>query len=135
MPAAIGEQTIHILVCMKKWFWVLDAAIIVSFAVVGRDTHGFNSDWGEVIRISIPFLIALGVGIVAMRAWRNPTNLLVGLVVGVITLVGGMLIRGLVFDDGTATTFILVSAGWIIGLMIAWRIVALFWTHFRPTTS
>jgi len=114
---------------MKKWFWVLDAAIVVSFAVIGRDTHGFNSDWGEVVRISIPFLVALGVGIVVMRAWQTPTNLMVGLALGIITLAGGMLMRGIVFDDGTATTFILVSAGWIIGLMVAWRIVFLVLTR------
>lgn len=120
---------IHMLVCMKKWFWVLDAAIVVSFAVIGRDTHGFNSDWGEVVRISIPFLVALGVGIVVMRAWQTPTNLMVGLALGIITLAGGMLMRGIVFDDGTATTFILVSAGWIIGLMVAWRIVFLVLTR------
>ncbi len=120
---------------MKKWFWVLDAAIVISFAVIGRDSHGFGSDWGEVARISAPFLLALAAGVAATKAWRAPTNLLVGLALGIITLGGGMLLRGLVFDDGTATTFIVVSAAWIIGLMVAWRIMFLVWTRFGPNHS
>lgn len=121
----------HILASMKQWFWVLDVAIVISFAVIGRDSHGFSSDWGEVVRISAPFLIALALGIGVMRAWRSPSNPLVGLVLGIITLVGGMLIRGLVFDDGTASTFVWVAAGWIIGLMVAWRLIATGVSYLR----
>ncbi len=120
---------------MKKWFWVLDALVVLSFVVVGRDSHGFVTEWGETVRVAAPFLIALAIGIVVTRAWRRPLHLLTGLGVGVITLVLGMLLRRFVWDDGTATTFIVVTSGWIIGLMVAWRAAALAIANLRSRRS
>ena len=109
---------------MKRWFWVLDALTVVSFVVIGRDNHGFATDWAETARVALPFLIALAVGIVATRAWLNPTSLLVGLGISTVTVVLGLLLRRFIFDGGTASTFVWLTAGWMIAWMVGWRVVA-----------
>jgi hypothetical protein len=45
---------------------------------------------------------------------------------GIATLAIGMALRRFVFDDGTATTFIVITAGWLIGLMVGWRLAYLY---------
>lgn len=109
---------------MRRWFWVLDAIVVVSFVAVGRDSHGFVSDWEETLRVAAPFLIGLAVGIVVVRAWSAPTSLITGLALGIMTLAVGMLLRRIVWDDGTAVTFVIVTGAWLIGWMILWRLIA-----------
>ena len=111
------------------WVWIVDAFVVVSFAVIGCDSHGFNSDWGEVVRISTPFVIALAVGVVGYSIWLRrmrpditPLSVLTGIWMGVVTLAFGMVLPRFVFDDGTATTFVVITAAWIIGLMAGWRL-------------
>lgn len=116
---------------MRRWFWVLDVAVVVSFVAVGRDSHGFVTDWEETLRVAAPFLIALGLGIIVLRAWRNPTALLTGLGLSVFTLVVGMVLRRFAWDDGTATTFVVVTGAWLIGWMVAWRLAALAMARVR----
>lgn len=120
---------------MKRWYWVLDALVVLSFVVVGRDSHGFVTEWQETVRVAAPFLIALALGIVVMRAWQRPLHLLTGLGIGVVTLVMGMLLRRFVWDDGTATTFVVVTGGWIIGLMVGWRALVLVIGNLRSRRS
>lgn len=108
---------------MKRWFWVLDIVVVLSFVVVGRDSHGFVTDWEETARVAAPFLIGLGVAALAVRPWRNPASWITGLALGIATTSVGMLLRWLVWEDGTAPVFIVVTSAWIIGLMIAWRVV------------
>lgn len=121
----------RILLVMRQRLWILDVLVVVSFAVIGRDTHGFSSDWEEVARISAPFLIALIIGFIVTRVWSSFTNPLVGLVLGSVTLVVGMLLRRFVFDDGTAPVFVWVAAGWFIGVMVAWRLIAIGVRYLR----
>lgn len=108
---------------MKRWFWVIDVVIIILFAVIGREDHGFVSDFWDYLRVAAPFLVALGISIVLARAWRDPVYWLTGLFLAIGTLVIGMVLRANVWDDGTATGFIVVSTVWMVGLMVGWRLV------------
>jgi hypothetical protein len=110
---------------MRRWFWVLDAIVVVSFVAVGRDSHGFTSDWGETLRIAAPFLIGLVVANVVTLAWRSPLALLTGLNLGAATLIVGMLLRRFVWDDGAAVAFVIVTGAWLVGWMIGWRLAVL----------
>jgi hypothetical protein len=74
--------------------------------------------------VAAPFLIALAVGIVLTRAWTNPTSWLVGLGIAAVTVVLGLVLRRFIFDDGTATTFMWLTAGWMTAWMVGWRLVA-----------
>ena len=116
---------------MRRWFWVLDAIVVVSFVLIGRDTHGFVPDVGDTIRVATPFLLALALGVFAFRAWIRPTSWLTGLALAVTTLVIGMLLRRFVFDAGTARTFVILAAAWFVGLMVGWRLVVSLVAHLH----
>jgi hypothetical protein len=107
---------------MRRWFWVIDAFVVLSFVLIGRDSHGFNSDIGDVVNVAAPFLIALALGIVAFKAWTRPVAWLTGLALASTTLIVGMVFRRIIFDEGTATVFVLVTGAWFFGLMIGWRL-------------
>ena len=107
---------------MRRWFWVIDAFVVLSFVAIGRDSHGFNSDFGDIVKVAAPFLIALTLGIVVFKAWTRPVAWLTGLALASTTLIVGMLLRRMIFDRGTATVFVLLTAAWLFGLMIGWRL-------------
>lgn len=111
---------------MRRWFWLLDLTVVLSFVVIGRDAHGFAGDWGATLEVALPFLLALSVGIGIAMVLMEPTSWLGGLVIAVVTVVLGLALRKYVFDDGTATTFVLLTAGWMVAWMVGWRLVALF---------
>ena len=108
---------------MKRWFWVLDAAVVIAFAVIGRNDHGFVSDVWDYARVSAPFLVGLALSVVVLRAWRHPTDWRTGLGLALGTVLLGMLLRRFVWDDGTARTFVLITAGFLIAGMVGWRLV------------
>jgi hypothetical protein len=110
---------------MRRWFWILDSLVVVSFVLIGRDSHGFVSDVGDIVRVATPFLLALAVSIVAFKAWTKPGSWLTGLSLGLSTLVVGMVLRRLIFDAGTAMAFVLVTGAWLVGLMVGWRLLAM----------
>jgi len=108
---------------MKRWFWVLDVATVLSFVIIGRDTHGFVTDWAATMRVAAPFLIALGIGVLVTRAWRSPTSILTGLGIAVTTVVVGLVLRKYVFDAGTARAFVILTSAWMIAWMVGWRLI------------
>jgi hypothetical protein len=110
---------------MKRWFWLLDASVIVSFAFIGSDFHGFTFDFLGFMGVAIPFLIALTGGIFALRAWIKPLSILNGFLLATISLTGGMLLRHYVWGDGTARTFIIVTGAYFVAFMVGWRLIAL----------
>ena len=109
---------------MKKWFWVLDATVVLSFVIIGRDSHGFVTDWSETIRVAAPFLTALLMGIIVMRAWLKPLAIMTGAGIAATTVVLGLMMRHFVLDAGIAQTFMLLTAGWMFAWMVGWRLVA-----------
>ena len=86
---------------MKRWFWTLDALVVVSFVVIGADTHGFTYQLADILGVAAPFFVGLAGGIVALRAWKKPLSLLNGILLAVIALAVGMLLRRYVLDEGT----------------------------------
>lgn len=50
--------------------------------------------------------------------WRS------GIILALGTVLVGMLLRRWVWDDGTATTFIMVTTGFLVAGMLGWRIIA-----------
>lgn len=120
---------------MKRWFWVLDGLVVIAFAVIGREDHGFVSDLWDYARVAAPFLLGLGATIAILRSWRSPLLLRTGFLLAVGTLVAGMALRRFVWDNGTATTFVLVTAGFLIAGMVGWRLVVLAVRQVRTRQS
>jgi len=101
----------------------LDTGVVVLFVAIGQREHDQDTAINELIETSAPFLIALAIAWLALRVWKNPTTWRTGVGVWAIVLVVGMLLRNLVFDDGTATSFILVAAGFLGFFLVGWRLV------------
>lgn len=122
---------------MKRWFWILDTLVVISFVAVGAESHELPLLVAGLVDVAAPFLFALAGGIVALRVWRDPLAVKNGALLGVVTVGFGMLLRHFLWDRGTAQTFIVVSALWIMGLMVAWRLVASAAITFatRPPSS
>ena len=104
--------------------FALDVASIVLFVVLGRRNHHETGSFVEsTLTVAAPFLIALVVGWLLARGWRNPTGLATVGIVWVVTIALGMVLRNLVFDRGTATSFIVVASIVTFVLLFGWRLL------------
>ncbi|MGI9667428.1 MAG: DUF3054 domain-containing protein [Acidimicrobiia bacterium] len=123
---------------MRRWFWIIDAIVVVAFSIIGRDDHGFVSDFWDYLRVSAPFLVGLAITIFAIRAWRNPIDWKTGVALALGTVFLGMLLRRFVWDDGTARPFVIVTTLYMVATMVGWRLIALLLRRFvsrRSTTQ
>ena len=57
-------------------------------------------------------------------AVQNPTGVGRGLGIWLVTILAGMDLRHYVFDDGTATAFIIVASTFTLAGLVGWRVVA-----------
>ncbi|MEJ1155328.1 DUF3054 domain-containing protein [Microbacterium marmarense] len=107
--------------------FALDAALVVTFAAIGRASHdeGVLGAWGSGLwQTAWPFLASLALGWLISRAWLNPSPpLRTGLPVWAITVSGGMLLRA-VSDQGVAMAFVVVASVTLLVFLVGWRAVA-----------
>ncbi len=106
-------------------FALFDAAAVIAFVAIGRDTHEEGVTFSGVLTTALPFLIGMAAGWAVTRSWRTPTSLRSGVAVAFATVVLGMLLRRYVFGAGTAVTFIFVASAFLMSMMLGWRIVAM----------
>jgi hypothetical protein len=112
---------------------VLDAALLLLFAALGRANHGGEGVWG-LLGTWWPFLAGLVVGWVVMRAWRTPLGILwTGVGVWLVTVLAGMLLR-VVSGQGVQTSFVVVTVLVVGVFLLGWRAVALLIRLRRPAT-
>ena len=102
----------------------LDVLVVVLFVILGRETHNEGNALADIAVTAAPFLMALVAGWAIAQAWREPLDLRRGAVVAVVTVALGMILRNLVFDEGTALPFVIVATLFNLGGMVAWRFVA-----------
>lgn len=105
-------------------FFLIDAALVVGFAALGRRSHDEGAALPGVLEVAAPFLIALAAGWLVARAWRAPASLAGGAVVWAVTVVGGLALRSLVFDRGVAPSFMVVAALTLGAMLMGWRAAA-----------
>lgn len=101
----------------------IDVFSVTLFVAVGRREHERDSAIAGLIGTAAPFLLALALAWLVWRAWRRPTDWRTGVGIWAVTLIGGMLLRRLVFDDGTATSFVIVAATFLALFLVGWRLV------------
>lgn len=109
---------------MKPWLLSYDVASVLVFVVAGRANHGAEETTAGVLHTAGPFLIALVVGWVVVRAWHDPASLRVGAGVLAVTVGLGMVLRRFVFDDGIQLSFVLVAAAFLTLFLLGWRLGA-----------
>ena len=98
----------------------LDIFSVLLFVAVGRRNHNESAGVSGVVEVALPFLIALVCGWVVTRAWRTPHALTTGVVIWLTTVVGGLFLRNLLFNRGTATPFIIVATV-VLGVLLVGR--------------
>jgi Protein of unknown function (DUF3054) len=103
---------------------VVDVAIVVLFVVIGRRNHDESTAASGIAGTAAPFLVALALGWVVALAWRQPFTARTGAVIWITTLVVGMPLRRFVFDDGTATAFVIVATVFLGAGLNLWRVAA-----------
>lgn len=99
----------------------LDVFSIVLFVAIGRRNHDEEPGLVGVLETAAPFLIGLAIAWLIMRAWRRPTSVVTGLGVWPVTILVGMIVRNTIFDEGTATSFVIVATLFVGACLIGWR--------------
>jgi len=96
-------------VVKKAFGFTFDALCVLAFVVLGTRNHDTDTGVSGVLYVAVPFWIAMVLGWFVSHARRNPYAISVGTQTWIVTLVIGMMLRNLVFDRGTATSFMLVA--------------------------
>lgn len=101
----------------------LDVFVVVAFVAIGRRNHEESAGVAGLLETAAPFLIGLVLAWAAARVWREPDALATGIIVWVVTVALGMLARKFLFDEGTATSFIVVATIFLGVFVNGWRAV------------
>ena len=101
-----------------------DIAVVVVFVAIGRRNHDEGTAVDGIATVAAPFLIALAGGWIVARAWRKPMQVDTAFIIWPITVALGLVLRNLVFDRGTALTFIIVATLFTGFLLVGWRLIA-----------
>ena len=107
----------------------LDTASVVLFVAIGKREHEQDTAVAGLVSTAAPFLIGLLVAWVVFQVWKRPTAWTTGLLIWPVTLVVGMVLRNVVFGDGTAASFVIVATGFLGMMFVGWR--ALLALHDR----
>lgn len=102
----------------------LDVMAVLVFVVIGREEHDEGTAVGGIVETAAPFLIGLAVGWLVARAWRRPLSVVSGLVIWPTTVLVGMIVRNWGFDEGTATSFVIVTTAFLGMCFVGWRLIA-----------
>jgi hypothetical protein len=111
-----------------------DLVLVLVFAVIGRASHGEVLSLGGVLQTAWPFLLACLIGSVLACVVLRLGWLREGLLVWAITVVVGMLLRG-VTGGGLAMGFLIVATIVLAVFLIGWRMIAWRVTVARPDSD
>ena len=105
----------------------IDAAVILVFAVAGRQEHKTGTTVGGVLGVAAPFLIGAAAGwLLVLTTRQPPLAWRAGFIVWAATVVLGLAARWLLWDRGIALSFVIVTAIVLGLLMFAWRALHVF---------
>lgn len=115
---------------------IVDALLVLVFAAIGRASHDENP--AGFLLTAWPFLVALLLGhllaaLLPARP-RRPWSILWGVVVWVVTVVGGMLLRVL-SGDTAQVPFIIVATLTLGVFLVGWRGITAFVRRNRSRAS
>ncbi|MGO4453840.1 DUF3054 domain-containing protein [Arthrobacter sp. RAF14] len=110
---------------------VLDVALILLFAGIGRDAHHREQGFLGVFVTAWPFLAGAAAGWLVPRVWRSPLRLWpAGVSVWLGALAGGMLLRALT-GQTVVLAFIIVATLFLALVLLGWRAVWLLVARLR----
>lgn len=109
------------------WVLVVDVIAVLVFSILGRGAHNRTPGIAGVLETAWPFLLALAVAWVVRLVWRSgaaPLSMSTAGYLWAVTLIGGMLIRGLATGRIPHWSFMIVAAIALAVLFFGWRAVA-----------
>lgn len=118
----------------RLWSAVADVVTVLVFVAVGRRNHDEDVDASGVLEVAAPFLIAvilMWAMLTVLQRRRRPVDAGWGVSVWVGTVAIGMVLRRFVFDDGTATAFVIVATIFLGVVLNGWRGIARWAMHRR----
>ncbi len=119
-------------------FWrvlLVDLVLIVVFAAIGRRSHEESGAIVGVLSTAAPFLIGYTVSALATRLDRAPMSIARAVIAWAPGIALGMVLRRLVFDRGTASSFVMVAFIATAVLLLGWRVIALLIGRARRRAS
>lgn len=116
-------------------YFLVDLLVVASFVLIGRDTHEESVGVGEVLRTAAPFLLALAGAWLTPPVHRTPWRIGSGVAVGVITTAVGIFFRTVVFREGSSGLFPVVTAAYLIGLMVLARFLVVVTARSRARAT
>jgi chromate transport protein ChrA len=110
--------------------FVVDVALVLLFAAVGRRSHAESGAVVGVLRTAWPFVAGLVLGWVVALGWHRTAPLRVrdAVPVWVLTVAGGMLLR-VATGAGTAPSFVVVATVVLGVFLLGWRALAALVRH------
>jgi len=112
----------------------LDLVLVVVFAIIGRASHGEALTLGGILVTGWPFLVGCLLGSVLACVVLRLSWLREGLLAWAITVVVGMLLRGIT-GGSLAIGFLIVATIVLAVFLIGWRMVAWRITVTRPDSG
>ncbi len=105
---------------------LVDLVAVLTFVVVGRRSHHESGALVTgTLKVAAPFVIALALGWLVARAWRQPWDAwATGIPVWLVTVIGGVLLRRFAFGRSTAAAFVVVATIALGAFLVGWRVVA-----------
>lgn len=115
----------------ERWAALADLVAVLVFVAIGLSAHGHQESAANLAQVSAPFLVGAIIGHLLVRLrGADPASPAAGVVVVVATVAFGQVLR-VIFGQGTALSFILVSLAFNTIVMMGWRLA---WTAMRRRT-
>ena len=116
--------------------FVLDLLVVVLFVLIGRRNHDEDGTVDGFFRVAAPFLLALaGAWVWGRKRWSSASHWRYGVVIWVFTVAMGLLLRRVVFHNGTAIAFVIVATLFLGLGLVGWRVVATMISDKRVASS
>ncbi|HIY86012.1 MAG TPA: DUF3054 domain-containing protein [Candidatus Yaniella excrementavium] len=113
-PPVASKSAIVMLLC-------IDAVLIVIFAIIGVSSHDGDLNFLNIARVALPFTLPYLVLSAIIKPGRLIHNVFpAGIALWLITVVLGLILRAILFDDSSALAFILVTTG-VLGVFLLGR--------------
>lgn len=114
---------------------IIDAILIVIFAMIGVSSHDGDLDPLNIARVAIPFLLPY----ILLAAIVMPTRLIhnvfpAGLALWLATIIIGPILRAAFFNDSSAFAFVLVTAGVLAVFLLGRRGISASVTRRHKTS-
>ena len=109
------------------WVLVVDVIAVLVFSILGRGAHNRTPGIAGVLETAWPFLLALAVAWIVRLVWKSgaaPLSMATAGYLWAVTLIGGMLIRGLATGRIPHWSFMIVVAIALAVLFFGWRTLA-----------